>query len=297
MSWLRRYKSIFFLTVATIFLLLAQSAYWLNHTIFDQKSFNSIVSTTLQSESSREAIAQNIINRALEDKPILRRTVGPQATQLVTGLLGTDLATQSFNTVIDRTYAYLTSKNPQPIAIDLTSIKVPLSGLVSFAERLGREASFDPSNIPDSIELFNPKNIPDIYSYSIALLWLGPLFWLSSIIIFALYIYRGRAVYAKRVYIVGGLCIAVSGVGLLFGPIIPPTVAALVPTLELRPVVGDLISNLLQPFTQQMYVTIILTGLFLACFGQRRQFAKLVIGVSNKVSHTSQKSTKSQKKK
>jgi hypothetical protein len=296
MSWLRRYKSIFFLTVATIFLLLAQSAYWLNHTIFDQRSFNNIVSTTLQSESSREAIAQNIINRALEDKPILRRTVGPQATQLVTGLLGTDLATQSFNTVIDRTYAYLTSENPQPIAIDLTSIKVPLSGLVSFAERLGREVTFDPSFIPDSIELFNPKNIPDFYSYSIALLWLGPLFWLSSFIIFATYIYRGRVVYAKRVYIVGSLFIAVSGIGLLFGPIIPPTVAALVPTLELRPVVGDLISNLLQPFTRQMYVTIIVTSLILVCFNQRHQFAKLAIGVSNKISSTPKTTTKEKKK-
>jgi len=287
MSWLRRYKSIFLLTVASILLLLAQSTYWLNHTIFDQRNFNTIASATLQTESSREAIAQSIVNEVLADKPILSRTVGPKATQLVTGLLGTDLAVQSLDTVVNRTYAYVTSKNPQPIAIDLTAIKTPLSGLVSFAERLGREASFDPSNIPDSIELFNPKNIPDIYSYSIALLWLGPIFWLSSILLFASYIYRGRSVYAKRVYIVGGLFIAVSFIGILVGPIVPPTVAATVPTIELRPVIGDLISNLLQPFIDQMLVTIIATSIVLICFNQRRRFAKFAIKLSNKVSGTS----------
>ncbi|MFZ1323611.1 MAG: hypothetical protein WAQ57_00440 [Candidatus Saccharimonadales bacterium] len=275
LAWLNRYKSWFALTLAGLLLLLAQSAYWVNHTLFDQVTFIGIVEDTVKTEKSRRAVAETIVNRALQDRPVLRRTISAKSTQLVTGLLGTDLAAQTFDTLINHTYAYFTSSNPQPIAMDLTSIKTPLAGLISFAEQQGREVQFDPAVIPDSIILFDSAGLPDVHGYSVKLLWLGPVFWLGTAGLFAAYIYRGRRAYAKRAYIVGIVIIISAVTGLLTGPLLPPPLAAQVPILEMRGVVGDLIRGLLQPFMTQMIVTIALTAGTLLIFSQRYNALKL----------------------
>ncbi len=267
--WLTKHKSIFGLTLAGVLLLLAQSAFWINHTIFDKATFSTIVTSTINTEQSRQAIAATVVGRTLQDRPVIRRIAGDKATQLISGLLGTDLAAQTINTVVDRSYTYLTSENPESIEIDLLPIKTPLAGLVSFAESQGREVNFDVNSVPDSIMLFDASNLPNIYGYSVLMLWLGPLFWLGSFGLFAIYMYRGRRVYAKRIYIVGTVIILVSFVGLLFGPLLPPPISALVPVTELRSVVGSLVGALLAPFTSQMYVTIASTAIILAIFSQR----------------------------
>lgn len=269
LRWLKKYRSVFALTLAGVFLLLAQSAYWVNHTIFDKTQFTSIVTSTLNTEESRQAIATTVVNKALAERPVVKRVAGAKATQLVTGLLGTDIVTQTFNTLINKAYEYLTSANPQDIDIDLLAIKTPLARIVSFAEDQGREVAFDPNNIPDTIVLFDASALPDIYRYSQMVLIFGPFCWLLTLGIFAAYIYRGRRVLAKRVYIVGGVILAVSFIGLLAGPLLPPPVMSFVPNPDMRSVVGSLITNLLAPFSQQMWTTILITVSVLAVFSLR----------------------------
>lgn len=278
--WLNRYRAVFALGFAGLLFLLAQSAFWVNQTLFDKQTFTSITQSVIQSEESRQAVANGIVDRALADKPILKRTISDKATKLLTGLLGTDLVTQATNLVIDKAYAYATSPNPEPIDFDLTAIKTPVARIVAFAEDQGREIQFDPNDIPDTVVLFEPTNLPDIHGYSVKMLWLGPLFWLSSLLIFSLYIYRGgRQYYAKRVYIVGAVIGMVALIGLLAGPVIPPPLAALTPQTGLRGIVEDLISAFLKPFTQQMIITLLITAVALFIFSLRfnilRLFSKL----------------------
>lgn len=286
-GWLNRYKSVFLLGLAGLLFLLAQSAFWLNQTIFDQQTFTTIVGGTLSTEQSREAIAQTVVDHALEERPLLQRTISAKATQLITGLLGTDLATQTFDTVINRTYTYLTSNDPRPIGIDLLAIKTPLAGLVSFAETLGRDVQFDPEVIPDFILLFDPSNLPDVYAYGQKLLWIGPLLWLSAAGMFAAYLYRGRRALAKRVYIVGSVIIGMSLLGSLAGPLLPAPVAASVNVVELRGVVSSLASALLAPFVQQMFVTIGITAAVLMVFNQRFNILHLAQALAGKVGYKS----------
>lgn len=277
LNWLRRKRSILALTLAGILLLLAQSAAWVNHIVFDKQTFTTITSGVIHSEESRHAIASGIVNRALEDRPVLQRTISDKATQLVTGLLSTDIVTQATNTFIDRAYGYATSKDPQPIAFDLTGIKTPIARIVALAEDQGREVSFDPNKIPDTIELFNPDQLPNIYGFSIMMMILGPVFWLSVAAIFGYYIYRGgKAFYAKRVYIVGSVIIITSLLGLLIGPLLPPPVGALVSPANLRGIVQDLVSAFLEPFTRQLILTILLTLLVLLVFSQRYTLTRFV---------------------
>lgn len=275
-QWLNRYKSIFLLSIAGALLLLAQSSYWINHTIFNKQTFTSLATSVIEREDSRQAIAATVVDKALEDRPVLQRTISNRATQLVAGLLGTDLAHQTLSGVVDRVYTYATSKDQQPIEVDLAAITTPLAGVIAFAERQGREVAFDPESIPDSIELFDPSGLPNVYQYSVVMLWLGPLCWLGAAGLFAAYIYRGRKVYARRVYIVGAVIIAIGIIGLLAGPIVPPPLVAQVPLTGLRGVVDDLIRTFLQPFTQQMWNMLGITIFTLLLFNQRFTLLKLI---------------------
>ncbi len=296
-NWVNRYKSVVVLALAGVLLLLAQSSFWINHTIFDQKTFTTILGTTLQTESNKQAIAKVIVNKALQDRPLLNRTVGEKTTTLVAGLLGTDFASQTFDTLINRSYAYLTSEDPEPIAIDLLSIKTPIAGLVSFAELLGRDVSFDPNSIPDSILIFSSEDLPDIYKFSISMLWLGPIFWLSGLGLLIAYVYRGRKSLNKRVYIAGGVIIASSVIGIAFGPLLPPPLVALVPTIELRPVVNSVIAALLQPFIMQMINTIVLVIIGLVIFSQRLNILNIFQRLIQKIYKNTTKNITSKKKK
>lgn len=257
------------LTLASILLLLAQSAFWLNHTIFDKASFTSITNSVLLTDSTRQAVATTIVDQAFQDKPVLKRLIGNNMSALISGLLATDIATQATSAVVDRTYIYLTSNDPQPIGFDLLPLKTPLERIVSVVESQGRDVSFDVSNIPDSIILFDPKNLPDIYSASIMTLWLGPLAWIGATVLFGLYIYLRRTVYPRAVYFVGAAIIAVGAIGLLVGPLVRPPVVAMVSIPSLRSVFDQLIAALLQPFNQQMILMICLAVFVLIIFALR----------------------------
>lgn len=278
--WLNKYKSVFALSFAGLLLLFAQSAFWVNQTIFDKKTFTGIATGVIQSEESREAIASGIVDKALADRPVLQRTISGKATQLLTGLLGTDAVVQATNLIVDKAYTYATSNEPEAIAFDLTAIKTPVARIIAFAEDQGREVAFDPATIPDSITLFDPADLPDIYKYSVVMLWLGPLLWLSTLAIFGIYIYKGgKKFYGKRVYVVGAVIGVVGIVGLMVGPLLPPTVSALVPQTHLRSIVGDLSAAFLQPFTQQMITMLLVTAIFLAVFSQRFNLLRLAMRV------------------
>ena len=268
-STLHRIWDIVILFGIAVTLFLAQSASWLNHTIFDKDTFTSTVTPIVQSAQSRQAIASTITAKAFASKPLINQLLGDNVTALISGLLATDTAQQMMSNLVDRSYTYLTSNNPQPIAINLVPVKVPLQAITQILENRGQDVSIDPNSIPNTITLFDPSNLPDIYGYSVMLLWFGPLCWIGFILLAILYIYLGRARYARRVYTLGGVVILVACVGLLIGPLLPPPVSATVPIPELRPIISQIITALIAPFTSQMITTIIVTAVVLIIFYSR----------------------------
>lgn len=265
-STLRRIGDIVILIVAAALLLVAQSAYWLNHTVFDKQAFTSIVTPIVNSDATRSAVATTIVNEAFADRPLINRLIGNNVTALVSGLLGTDLAVQMTSAVISKSYDYLTTPDPQPVTLDLIAIKAPLEKITELLESRGRDVAINPDNIPDSITLLDPSSLPNTYGYSVFLLWFGPLCWIGFVLFSILYIYLGRRIYPRRVYILGGIIIVASCIGLLVGPLLPPPISAQVPIPELRSTVQTLIESLLAPFTQQMITAVILTAIVLIIF-------------------------------
>ena len=272
------------MVITGLLLLFAQSSYWLNHTIFDRQTFTSIVTPVVQNETTRNAIASTITERVLADRPIVNQLIGANFTAVVAGLLNSDAAKQLTAGLINRSYAYLTTENPQPIAIDLTAIKVPLERITEIIESRGNDVRVNPANIPDRIVLFDPAGLPNIYGYSVLLLWLGPLFWLGFVILAALYIYLGRDTFAKRIYMLGGTIIIASCIGLLVGPLLQPPIVAQVQMPGLRPVADQLIASLLQSFNAQNTAVIVATAIVLIVFYLRFAIVRSVRWTAAKIS-------------
>lgn len=268
---------------AALTLFFAQSSYWVNHTVFNQENFTRITTTALLSESSRDAVATSVVNASLNDKPIIKRIAGERAQSLISGLLGTDLSTQAVTALTNKTYAYTTSSNRQDIAIDLTAIKTPITTIVDLAESKGVDVPQTRIQLPDQIVLLESDAFPDLSGGVKAMLWLGPLFWLSTIILFGLYIYLGRKNYAKRVYTAGLAVIVVAVLGLLANPFVPPPIAAAVPNIDLRPVAENLAAGFLAPFQTQMYYMLGATLVVLAAFNQRFNILAVFRSVGTRV--------------
>jgi hypothetical protein len=284
-----RFGSVVLLCFAAVTLFLAQSSYWVNHTVFNQASFTRITTTALLSESSREAIATSVVNKSLEDRPVIKRIVGERAESLISGLLGTDLSTQALTALTNKTYAYTTSSDRQDIKIDLTAIKTPVTSIISLAQSRGVEVPQTQYQIPDEIVLLQSDAFPDLSGGVKAMLWLGPLFWLSTLVLFGLYIYLGRKDYARRVYTAGLAIIVVAVVGLLANPFVPPPVAAAIPNIDLRPVAENLAAGFLAPFQAQMYYMLGTTLVVLLAFNQRFNMLAVFRSVGTKVNKSSRK--------
>lgn len=278
-----KFVSVTLLVVAGILLFLAQSAYWVNHTVFNQSSFSNITTTALLSESSREAIATSVVDKTLEHRPLVKEVAGERAASLISGLLGSDLSSQAISAVSSKTYAYVTSPDRQDIKIDLTSIKAPVASIVALSQNNNQTLTDDLSQIPDEVVLVQSDAFPDLSGIVKLMLWLGPLLWFGAIGLFVLYVYLGRAVYARRVYSVGLVVIAVALFGLFTAPFIAPPIAAAVPNINLRPVAESLAIGFLAPFKGQMYFMLAFALVGLLIFSLRHKFLDAIKFVDKKL--------------
>lgn len=274
------------LIFAGVFLFLAQSAYWVNNTIFDKENFTEIATNTLLMESSRNAIATTVVNRALEDRPVLQRTIGKRAVSFTSGLLGSDISRQAIEVVTDKAYAYITAPNRQDIAIDLSPVKDVLGQLVNVARNPNNADRLEDANaqIPDQIVLVESDNFPSLAKSVQVMLWLGPLLWLATLVSFVLYVYLDRREYAKRIYLAGLVIVLVGILGMLTSPFVPPPVAAALPNIDIRPVAQNMAHAFLQPFKQQMMYMIGVTLAVLLIFNQRFNIYNLIRSVFDRPS-------------
>lgn len=298
-STVSRIGSVLLLVVAATTLFLAESSYWINHTIFNKDNFSQIVTEELTTPKSRDAIATAVVDRALEDRPLAQRALGDRAVALVAGLLDSNASRQAIDTVTTKTYAYLTSPDREDIAIDLSSVKAFLASLLALAESQGggeRIAAID-SQVPEEIVLVESASVPDVSGFVQTMLWLGPLFWLATIGSVAGYLYMHRQSYARAVYVVLGVAAGVAIFGLLTAPFIPSPLAAAVPNITLRPVVIGLSESFLAPFTMQMYYLLASTAAAALVFNRRFAILHAVQSVVSKISPKPSTNAKSDKKK
>ncbi len=242
-------------------LLIANSAIWVNDVLFNTEKFTQITSQALLSESSRNALAGEIVDQALVDRPIVKRLVGEPATKFVSGLLGTNLAETATNKVVARLQTAVTTEDPQNIEFDLTGIKSILPKLISLA---GAEESIpEETKLPDTLVLLDTANIPNVYKYATVFLWLAPISAITATILLAYPHIKRRAIVVP-VVAMQGFAIVLTGVSaLLIGPLFRPTLLSKVSNQNIRIVVENIYNSFSDSFNAQSNWLFVLGGAFL----------------------------------
>lgn len=252
--------------VAALLLFVANTAVWANRAIFDTDTFTTTAVTSITSEPSRQALAQEVVDRALADRPIAKRVAGNTATKLVSGLLGTSQFEEILGKAVGKLQVYLTSNEQKSISLNLAGVKGTVETLLNVAGSNGantENAAERLNNIPDELTLINADNIPSFYTYGLVFLWLGPICALLAIALLAYPYIRNRSQYYKVAMIQGAFLVLTGILSLLVGPLVRPPALAKVASPNMRVVVGNLYDSFIAIFNQQAY-WLIGAGLLLA---------------------------------
>lgn len=235
---------------------LAQSSLWVHHVVFDEASFTARTTAVLTSQQSRDSIAESITNKVFEDRPVADRILGERTKNFVSSLLGSDISEATLQRVVSTSYVYFTTADRKDIAIDLTSIKDPLTKIVSFVESRGRTVALNTDEMPSEIVLVKSNELPNISHYMQLLIFTGALLWLIAIGSAIGYIFLSREHRIRRIYIALAVLAAVCGIALFTGPFIPPAIASLVNAVPMRSVASSLATTFIAPFAQQLAITL-----------------------------------------
>lgn len=243
---------------AALLILIANSAFWFNNYIFNTTNFTNTTTQALLSESSRTAIAGQVVSKALQNRPALQKAVEEPATKLISGLLDSNVAKNLVQRSVTRLQIAITSKNPQPIEINLEPVKENLTRLLDIAQQITNrpadEAKFNPEDIPNTITLVDVTKLPNIYLMGTILIWLGPICLLIAIGLIAWPLYTYRAI-TSRLHIVLGIQAVAIGLGwvtaLLIGPLFRPPILAQVPDENLRVVAENIYNAFIATFNNQ----------------------------------------------
>lgn len=250
--------------IASILLVVSSSAIWVNRYIFDTDNFTSIAVKSVTSESSRQALASGIVDRALSDRPIIKNVAGGTATRLVSSLLGTDQFENVLTAAVSRLQVYLTSSNQESVTLNLSGIKSTLGSLIDLSGRDGDgSAATKLENVPDEVILVNADNIPDFYKYGLAFLWLGPISGLLALGLLAYPYIKDRSRYYIIAAVQGGFIVLAGLAAHLIGPLFKPPLLANIPNPGSRTVVSNLYDAFMVTYNSQAVILVEL-GIVLA---------------------------------
>lgn len=244
--------SAFWLAIlAGVLLVISNSAVWVNNYIFDENNFSQVVSTSLTSESSRQAIAEGVTDKVFQDRPVLKRVAGDVSTNIISGLLNTSQADTAIQEATRRLNVVVTSSSRDPVVIDLSGVKNILTQLVDVSTSLGREPQVDPNTIPSEITVLERNALPNFYKWGVAFLWIAPLAFIGALAALA-YPYIKHRQFTRTIIVMQGACIAAVGLfALLVGPLFRPPLLSNLKTSSGRVVVGNLYDAFIATFNAQ----------------------------------------------
>lgn len=235
--------------IAGFLLVIANSALWVNRTLFNVDTFSTIAEQSLLSESSRNALSGEIVDIVLSDRPVVKNIVGDTATKLISGLLGSNQAEAGVKKIISRIHLVITSENPKNIEFDLTGIKSVIDKIITL---IGKDEDISRVNkIPDKIVILDVSNIPKLYLYGTIFLWVAPIALIGAAILLARPHIMRRRLDAKILTFQGFTVIGTSVMALLVGPLFRPPLLAQIPDSDLRVVVDNVYNAFVDNFNAQ----------------------------------------------
>ncbi len=247
-TWLR--PTIVSAIFAALLFIIANSAFWVNRYIFDTNNFTQVATTSLTSESSRNAIASEITNKALADYPTARNIAGDTITKVVSGVLGTDQVENVLEKAITKLQVSVTSSDQQSLVINLEGPKALLTKVVDVVSTQ-RDVQINPDNIPSEIVLVNKDNIPDFYKYGVVFLWLGPIALIGALVLVGYPYIKWHKNYKLVMMTQAGALVVTGLLAMLLGPLFRPPLLSKVSSPDARTVVGNLYNAFISTFNNQ----------------------------------------------
>ncbi len=246
--------------LAGLFLLIVNTAVWVNRQIFDEKNFTNTTISSLTSQSSRDAIAGRIVDESLKNYPAVQDAADDSLTKIISGLLDGDRVHTILTKSVSTLHIYLTSNNQQDVVINLAGIKDTIGRLAELSARSENNGRLlnQAQNIPDQLVLIEESDVPDFYKYGILISLVSPIAFLIALILIAIPYVRDRSNYAL-IMLIQGFTIALVGIfSSLVGPLFRPVVLSSLENPSGRTVVENLYSDFITTFNNQNVILIIL---------------------------------------
>jgi hypothetical protein len=251
--------------LAGFFLLIANSGYWVNRYIFNEQKFSEIAVSSVLSSDSRQAIAEGVSTKLYEHRPVAKSVLSEPTTSIVNGVLGSPRLQAPLTDLVKRINVRMTSKTQPEVALDLTGVKSTLTQVVGTVNNAtDKDVSFNPENIPDKIVVIKSNNLPNLYNYTVAILWLSPLTLIAGLLLMILPYVWWRNRYKTIMTTQGIMLMVVGALSQMLGPLFHPLVLGNLETDAGRTVVGNLYNAFLQTFEHQSQIFFLLGGLMLA---------------------------------
>ncbi len=271
--------------VAGLLLFFANTASWVNKQVFDTTNFTATAKSALLSSSSRDALASEIVGKALADRPVIDRVAGDTLTRMISGLLGSDQFAKVFDVAISHAQSYLISSNQKTIAFDLSGIKQPVERVIIAIGDTTENPDLNGqriSQIPDQIVLIDSDKVPDLYKLSVAFYVAGPILLVIALVILAIP-YIKRPVKWAYILICQGIAVLLSGVfALIIGPFARPPILSLMPDDNIRTVVANVYNAFIATFNAQSWwlvwagIVAIVVGVLVTFWPKIRALYKIV---------------------
>lgn len=250
--------------IAGFFLLVANSGYWVNRFVFNEQKFSQIAVTSILSSDSRQAIAEGVSTKLYENRPVAKRVLSEPTTSIVNGILGSPKMQQPLTELVKRINVRMTSKTQPEVALDLTGVKSVLSQVVGTVDTVtNKDIAFQPDNIPDKIVVVKSDNLPNLYNYSVAILWISPLTLIAGGLLVVLPYFWWRNRYKTIMTAQSIMFFSVGAIALMVGPLFRPLVIGNLATDAGRTVIGNLYNAFLATFEHQSYIFFVLGAVLL----------------------------------
>jgi hypothetical protein len=231
-------------------LLYAMSSLWLQRVVYAPNSLSEITAEAFMEESSRKSVANTITGKIFEDRPVLESTVGPRVSTLLAGALGSDIAANSVQNIVERFRESLVGENSALVAINLVPLKETISQVQTLA---GRDQStvVTTEKIPDDITLLDTSSLRPYYEVGVYVVWMGPLALLTSISGLFWWVYKDRKTQlALRLRQVGLVVLVTGFFAYLLGPISQPAFIAIAANADAQTLLSNIHAALLAPFSE-----------------------------------------------
>lgn len=231
-------------------LLVAGTAFWLHAMFFDTNRFTETATRAITGESSRASIARAVVDRALQDRPLLRSTIGSQAEGLLSGALGSEFAKASLQKTVEGLQLALTTPRGEPVVLNLAQAKGIIASSQDLLDNGSPAGTIDVSDLPDQIVIIDTEKLPNFYDYSIGVLWAGPLALVAACAMLGAWVYRANGRYRLVRLRIALLIIAATAlVGCLIGPLVKPAVLSVAANAPSQTLLGNIYEGFVGPFT------------------------------------------------